>query len=390
MKIKKMFVLLLAALMLCSLAACQKGKTNENGSNLDWVWVRERRSHGAFGETGYYYTNRSTLYYADFAANASVVLCNTVGCGHDSEECDAYLPSNSIYPLLYWDERIYYFDLFEPVLYSRNSTGLDLKKIGTAGSKYIEKKRAIEIGSYVIADGYLYYEVDVSDNIVMDDGVQTTRLILQGVGRINLSTGKDEMLIEEKVVKQGESKIGLSAVRNDALLISYSTGLAVDRDDPNFLTELANAKFYLVHWDIETGESTTVLEKTIRECSGIQMVSGGKVYYKTHSSVDAEDRGYMYSYDLNTGKTETACNRNMQWLLGGSYVQCYDPTTRERTIYDMNTGKVLPYELDSSIMVVNIADSGFVMSTGKDYYFVAQEGLADGLQEKDLQYLYTF
>ena len=59
----------------------------------------------------------------------------------------------------------------------------------------------------------------------------------------------------------------------------------------------------------------------------------------------------------------------------------------------MGSGKVLPYELDSSIQVLNVADNGFIICSfdekGMIYYFVPQEVLKDGLQKADLQYIYT-
>ena len=231
--------------------------------------------------------------------------------------------------------------------------------------------------------------MDVSDKVTSEDGVDTTKLVLQGIGRINLSTGKDEILLEEKTEKENDTKLWLTAVRGDGLLINYWSGLAVDRNDPDYHQALANAKSSLYYWNIEAGEKTTIFEKTIQKCPGISMVSGGKVYYKTHGSMKAEDQGYVYCYDLNTGKEEIVCERYSNWMLGGGYVQCYDLATKEYSIYDMCSGKVLPYELDSSIQVLNIADNGFVINKEMVYYFVPQEVLKDGLQEADLLPLYS-
>ena len=138
---------------------------------------------------------------------------------------------------------------------------------------------------------------------------------------------------------------------------------------------------------------TTLFEKNIEECAGVKMVSGGKVYYRTLGYSGAADAGFLYSYDLNTGKTGTACAMSTRWQLGGSYAQCTDPETGETIIYDMAADKKLPYELEKGNAVWNVADNGFVMSldseASMDYYFVQQAALADGLQEADLQFLYS-
>lgn len=392
MKIKKMFALLLAALMLCSLAACKEEKPNENGANLDWVWVRDYPTHGVITENGYYYTDSDILQYADFTVGASTVLCTTAGCSH-KEECDAHLQSYGTYKLLYWNERIYYFDILEPVLYSRDATGMNLKKVGSVAGKYVEEGKAAKIGRYAAADGYLFYEVNISDKVVTEEGFNTTRLVMQSIGRIDLSTGKDEIVYEEKIEDPAEEKLILCAARGNGLLLNYWSGLGADPRDPDYQQKLQESKSDLLHWDIEKREMTILFEKNIPECAGVKMVSGGKVYYKTLSGTDAEDAGYTYSYDLNTGKTETACAMQTRWHLGGSYVQCIDPETQKTIIYDMASGQKLPYDLEKTGTVYNAADNGFVVCiTGQEeliYYFVSLEALKDGLQQTDLVALFT-
>jgi len=68
-----------------------------------------------------------------------------------------------------------------------------------------------------------------------------------------------------------------------------------------------------------------------------------------------------------------------------------DAQTAEYHIYDMNTGKTLPYELEGNFTVTNKSEYGLVMLdfvTGIRSY-VSLESLADGLQESDLKFLYA-
>ena len=210
---KKCIVFLWMLLLLCSLAACGADKPVDGENHLDWVWVRDYITTGAISESGYYYVENNILRYADFTVGANTVLCATAGCSHKDQSCDAYIPSTSIRQLLYWNEQIYYFDLFEPILYSRDATGLSLKKIATAASQYMEERKAIKIGSFVAAGGYLYYEVDISDKVVISEGVETTQLVMQSIGRINLTTGKDEIVYEEKIENPADEKLTLCAAR---------------------------------------------------------------------------------------------------------------------------------------------------------------------------------
>ncbi len=361
--------------------------------SMDWVWVRDALIHGAICDTGYYYTDGNLLRYADFTADASTVLCTKAGCGHDDDTCDAYLRSGLWKQLLYWNERIYYFDILDPILYSRDATGVNLKKIGTVASKYIEDGKAVKIGRYAVAADYLYYEVDIFDKVVTDEGVNTTELVLQSVGRINLSTGRDEIVHEEKIEDPADEKMILCAVRNDGLLLNHWTDMDVDPRDPDYVEKRKNSGSDLLHFDIESGKMTVLFEKNMVECAGVKLVSGDKVYYKMLSSVGVKDAGYTYSYDLNTGKTEIACPINAQWYLGGNYIQCIDRETDNTLIYDMSLKKELPFEIEHAGQVWNVADNGFVMSLIGEkemvYYFVSREALADGLQEADLQPLYS-
>jgi len=290
------------------------------------------------------------------------------------------------------NDRLYYIDQLEPVLYSRNATGIELKKIGTIGTKYIEEQKAVKIGKCAVAGGYLYYEADVTAKITDEEGVVTAKLERASIGRIHLSTGKDEILIEQLYDKQSV-KLILCAARENGILLNRWEGMEeIDRDDPAYVDATGKIPVTLEQWNGETGETTVLFRKTMNECSGIKMVSGGKVYYKSLGGSEA-DGGFTYSYDLSTGKEETACPHRTRWHLGGSYAQCTDPETGKTIIYDMAADKKLPFELAKTGTVWNVADNGFVLSLSSEeemaYYFVLQTALADGLQESDLIPLYT-
>ena len=396
---KKWFSIILILFLLGSLAACSEKPAVSGGDHSDWVWVRDGITYGALTDTGFYYVDYCFLSYFDFAANASTVLCYNAGCRHEDEQCDAYMFAMANRPMYFFDDRLYYFSQTEPTLYSRNAIGIDLKKIGTVGTKYIEEQKTVKIGHCAIAGGYLYYEADVYSATTDENGASMLMVEREYVGRINLTTGKDEIIIEEIHDKQHEKLILCAARANGVLLNRWEGMEEMDRKDPAYTDVLGKIPVTLEQWSGESNETTVLFRKTINECSGIKMVSGAKVYYTSYSSSKEDNAGYTYSYDLNSGKTETACPHRTRWHLGGVYVQCND-LEGNVFLYDMSAGKTLPYELNRTANVYNVSDKGYVMwltvdtedgsSKERRFYYVTLDSLADGLQEADLQYIYTF
>ena len=392
MKINKTVVLILAVLMLCSLAACSEKDPALSGDNTDWVWVRDHPSYGVLSDIGYYYVYDAVLHYFDCAAKTSAVLCSKADCLHRNSNCDGYMPAQEHRRMYFANDRLYYIEQLESALYSRNAIGIELKKIGTIGVQYIEDQKAVSIGNCAVAGEYLYYEADVTARLTDEEGVTTTKLERACIGCINLSTGKDEILIEQNYDKQSQ-KLLLCAVRSNGVLLNRWEGMEeMDRQDPAFIEATNKIPVTLEQWSGETGDVAVLFRKTIKECAGIKMVSDGKVYYKSRSGQEAND-GCTYSYDLNTGKTEMACSHRIRWHLGSSYVQCTDRETKKAFLYDMQTGKELPFEPEETGTIWNVEDNGFVMSISSEnemvHYFVSREALADGLEEVDLLPLYT-
>ena len=390
-KPKLHIVFALSMILLISLSACGK----EKPEMLDWAVARDHANHGALSEAGYYYVDNSFLCYADIAAEASTVLCTKAACGHNSDSCDAHMSGGANLALYYWDEHVYYISVSEPTLYSRNATGMDLKKIGALATKYIEEHKGIAIGACTIADGYLYYEADISDKVIDKNGVKTTQLVMQSIGRINLSTGKDEVLAEENIDKTSE-KLQLCAVKGKELLTFHWEGTDADRMDPDYITAIRSIPVTLHYRNTATGETKVVFQKTMEDCSEIIMVSGENVYYKAMSTTNTENAGYIYSYNMSTGEDMLACGEYARWYLGGGYVQC-NYQVPEIYIFNINTSKRMPYELTGTGIVYNTSNKGFVLClipVGEEkkerrVYYVPHKALSDGLQETDLQYLYS-
>ena len=395
----RIMTIILVLLLLGSLTACGAGPAASGDDHSDWAGVRDSITYGTLTDTGFYYVDVYRLSYFDFAANTSAVLCHKPGCLHEDNQCDAYLFGMSNRPMYFYNNRLYYVDSYEPTLYSRNAIGMELTKIATLGTKYLEEQKVVQIRSGAIAGGYLYYEASVSAVTVDENGDNTRMVERDYIGRVNLSTGKDEILIEEVYDNQYE-KLILCAARENGVLLSRLEGMEdMDSKDSAFVETAAKSPVTLEYWNGETGETTVLFRKTRRECIGIAKLFNGKVYFKISGSMQSEDRGCTYSYDLNTGKEEKACPYYTNYQLCGSYTLCYDAENKEM-LYDMATGKTLPCELDKSVYVYNVSNKGCVIGYSiyeedgsrkeRRFYYVTLDSLADGLQEADLQYIYTF
>ena len=146
------------------------------------------------------------------------------------------------------------------------------------------------------------------------------------------------------------------------------------------------------HLDLTTGETTVLHTTTQSECKAVLDLENGKIIYNKPSNGIEH---VISSYDLNTGKVETVYKGEFSSsYYGKGYwlrTKWLDAKTAEYHIYDMNTGKKLPYELEGNFTVTNKSAYGLVMLdfvTGIRSY-VSLGSLADGLQESDLKFLYA-
>ena len=386
---KKIIALLLFVVLLLSLAAC---KENVQNTHLDWVYIPSSAATGALTEDGYYYARSSILNYADLATGTSVVLCQKPGCKHElglegAAKCDAEV---RVQFMIFGNDTLYYVD--RGTLYSRNATGGDLKELGTLAKELVEDGISVDVSPKVVSNGYLYYGGTIKEIKQTASGGTSSTSAGTCFGRFNLALRKDELL----VVRYGDG-IKVIAVRENGLLYKDQEAL-----DPEINWKDMKAKEYtealykttvqIGHLDLTTGETTVLLTTTYSECKAVLDLENGKIIYNKPSN---GDEGEIRSYDLNTGKVETVYKGEFSlshygqgYWLGTKWL---DAQTAERHIYDMNTGKTLPYELKGNFGVVNKSEYGLVVlnSITGVFSFLSYDSLADGLQEADLKYLYA-
>ena len=391
---RKIVALLLIAVLMLSLPAC---KENVQNTHLDWLYIPSSAATGALTEDGYYYARNSILNYADLATGTSVVLCQKPGCKHEyglegAAKCDAEVRAQF---MVFSNDTLYYVD--RGTLYSRNATGGDLKELGTLAKELIEKGISVDVFPKAVYNGYLYYEGTIKEIKQTASGGTSSTSAGSCFGRFNLALRKDELLVVLEQERYDEG-IKVFAVRENGILYKYEEGLDPGQDwletETKKRTEARNKmSVQIKHLDLTTGETTVLLTTTYSECKAVLDLENGKIIYNKPSNGDECE---ISSYDLNTGKVETVYKGEFSlshygqgYWLGTKWLDAQGKTA-ERHIYDMNTEKTLPYELEGNFTVTNKSEYGLVMLdfvTGIRSY-VSLESLADGLQEEDLKFLY--
>lgn len=392
--VKRIVTCLLVLCLLCGLSACTKPAEPSS----DWIWAYNQR--GAFSDKGYYFLGSGFLRFADITSGVSVCLCSKAGCLHDQEpdhrvseeNCEASLTGSSMTtPLFFWGDNLYYIqgDHYGHHVYRRDAAGTGLETVATLGEKYFEDQKAVTVFTYAVADGFLYYSADVDGTVLDENGVYVVQWISNYLGRLNLQTGKEEILLENSDVH-----MTLCAVKGNEMMFHTSGVPNADFDDPNYREVLLQVPATLQHWDGNTGEVRTLLEKTFQEFPGVSIIDNDKLYYA--STADAEYS--VNTYDLNTGEQNVVDHEALRHI-GKGYALKFDPDKETWHLYDLNTGKELPNVLSSEgFTVQTVSNVGFVMkhivedgSGGhlQVFSYVKYASLADGLQERDLLDFYS-
>lgn len=400
---KKTMIAIVILSLLLGLAACntppETTGTNNVQETLDHnLWIRANTLSIPFTDTGFYHWyGMGFLCYADIAAGNSIFLCSKPGCLHnkagDKNTCEAYISSARypLTPLYFWNNHIYYIgtDSYGSHLYRRNATGTDEIQVGSLGSKYIQQQQTVSISRHVQVDQFLYYNAIVNASVLTDDLVHTTKVVAHYIGRLNLETGTEEILLEET-----EFKLYLWAAQSGAVLYGTEAIGELDILDPNYTTERLSQPVTLAILDVETRNTRTLLTKTFEQFIQVDMVSDGKVYYVDYPTAGQKE---TFIYDLNTGE-ETLLTTDSLEHINGQFALQLDPDTSLREVMNLQTGATMPIDVEGSIHVKGVGPEGVLFSvcvemddgTNNNYHqYATFASLEDGLQTSDLTTLYT-
>ena len=210
------------------------------------------------------------------------------------------------------------------------------------------------------------------------------------IGRIDLETGKEETVLEEKIEKEYESLILYGACSN-GVVFGHMEGIDAEYGDPGFYDAVNQMQISLKRWDGKTGKVTTLFQESSKKCPGIQMIDKGKMFM----TVPGEAGVDTYIYDLNTQK-QTFAFKGSAWHWGGGYALRPDDSNNTWHLYDLHNDKILSYELaDQCLFPEQLSEQGVVVwmdseteETERSFYYIAYESLTDGLQKADMLFLF--
>ena len=403
MKLKKIILLSLAAVVLLgAIAGVWLYFSQPETSNNTWTYALKRSALTRFASTEngcYFLTNDTILHFYDYETKVTVPLCSKVACEHSDRTCDGYVDGVPGLPLCFINNHIYYVENWQNgSLIRRNATGGDVTTIGIPARKFVELQQAVAIEYYAPDGEYLYYSGSAENK----ENVETELEEIFFVGRIHLSSGKDEILFEETMDKTMEA-VQLKAAKDGSCLFFCQKGMDIPSTDPNYSEELRNIPVGLYRWTEETGEITTVFEGLREQCENFYFVEGDWVYYNTMGNNKTLLRGDNYRINIETGETEFICGNASLSYLGGSYA-LYKTGFEDYRLIDLNTKAFLPVDDDTGVTsaILNTYDEHVfiltfsetiedsMVTTTSTTCMIRHDSLKNGLQAKDLIPIYLF
>ena len=396
----KRLALCLVLLISFSFLGCAEEPPATIAPITDWddgsSWVMARfYSTSALSDEGYYFPVDGMLYFADTSNGIAVCLCSKPGCLHEKgtpqeqELCDAQLQGANP-PMFFWNDHIFYLgsDQYGPHVYRRNADGTALTVVADIGSRYVAEKKALQITDSAFWGNYFYYAVLVQSAVVSETE-ETSTVDMVYIGRFNLKTNKEEILLTID-----HEAVYLTAVCPEGVLISYCEDIDADYEDEDFREQMNAAPAYVQFYDFETKETTTILSRTRQEIQSVSAVRGSKLYY-TRS---VENGGGIWEYDMKTGSDRKVCSNDNDTQIDGRLV--FKQVDGNSVLYHLPTGQFLPTAFagerlkaecvskDAVILTRKLFEGG--KSTSAVYCYVKLADLADGLQEEDVLDLYTY
>lgn len=396
----RFFVLCLAVLLLLPLFGCAEQPYETVGAITDWEddssWVMARfYSTSALSDEGYYFPVDDILYFADTSNGIAVCLCSKPGCLHEKgspleqDACDAKLNGTNL-PMFFWNDHFFFLgnDEYGIHIYRRNADGTAQMIVADIGSRYVEERKALQINDSAFLGDYFYYSAQVMSP-VLEEGVETSVVDMVYIGRLNLKTNKEEIL-----VTVDHEATYFSAVCPDGLLYFYYEDTEANYEDEDFYEQRNKAPAYVQFYDFETKETTTILQRTYQEIKSVSAVRGSKLYYLRNIDNYSE----VWEYDMETGSDRKVCNFNNDSQIDGRLV--LKRVDGISVLYHLPSGQFLPTAFAGErLKAVCVSDDSVILQrtvyeggrgTSATYCYVKLADLADGMQEEDVLDLYTY
>ncbi len=406
---KKTKWILTAALSLAlSLCACAAEPTPTEPFSAQPDWVCNYSQQGSLTEQGYYYLeNMSLLRYYDLAAGNSVTLCSATGCRHNSPDCEAYLFSSSK-NVFFAGQHLYYLH-DDGTLRRRSAIGTEEITVCTLAKDFREEENSVNILKITVSPNYLYYVADLTKTFQVEQQIGGETVLVdqalrykEYLARVQLTTGQEEILSEQPIREDYQLQyMQLCAVRDDSVIFSVADGVP-DEGDLEMITESSRSmKMRICRWDAATGETAVLVEKTRQELNEVLYVEDGKIYYCSMGEVGLLSS--VYTYDLDTGKTEMAYPQTSVKPWGAGYAVVHHEENGELVgqLMNLRTDQMITYPEESFAALTAVGEQGVIVrrwipweldpSQIKEvaFCYLSYASMDDGVQVSDFKWIYS-
>lgn len=275
--------------------------------------------------------------------------------------------------MFYWNEGLYYIeqDGFGYHICRRNADGNAKSEVAVLCEEELKASNdvSVTVDQFVLAGNWLYFHAYVS-------GIENGELydIKSLLYRLNLQTGRQEELCADE-----EHTFGLIAAQENALLYTREEKLETVPGEEGYDEELKQSRIAIMRWDEATGESKVLLEKTRENMYAPRMIGDLVLYYTSQEADECR------TVDPETGEDKEAA-RVVGTILNDKYLFTRIPGDDEKAVFERETGKALPMELESKIMYVEtVSEKWFLLSLFdlNQKYIISMDDIHDGIQMED-------
>lgn len=308
----------------------------------------------ALTEEGFYHLTNNCLCYTDIATGYTVYLCSKPGCLHgeaesgwDRRKCDAFISGGSVNIMFAYGDSLYYANHDHEGTYSlraRNLDGTGLRDVYTLCSAFASPDTSVLIHYWAMAYGDLYYSVDVTRVIDIEQNSSTYEQAMKALVRYDLDTGKEEILLCVE-----DSFLGIVGVHEDMAVV-WMSHIPTEEEwaRPDYAEYMKQFPAYLRLWKEGAGGISTLCEMETNATNTSVGIAGGKVHQSGGSGTK------KYAYDLATGTFgDSDLPEGVSRIWNEKYAG-----VGWKNIYDLETGAYLTNEYGTMQLPADIQKFG--------------------------------
>lgn len=306
-------------------------------------------------EEGLYYIDGYTtqMKFYDFELAKSIPICDKPNCKHDSSDCNAFLENGFLSGMGCYREKLYFFDVTDPefAFYQCDKNGTNRKVLAKINEDAKYDGLMLQMPMVFVQDEVMFplqYSEMLAEPVTREDGTIVDMQYYWMIGKINLQTGKFEMVKEPEAFDNASEWIFVSDYIDGKILWSKKTECHI--------------------FDVKTKEDEIILnsDKESVEVIGVGR-ENGKIFQKENEETES-----IYALDVNTKKEKLILTKEQQkgkecfWRVSGDNLVY--------SIYDIADAKT---PLDGELGIYNMNDKTEREMTKEEYIYLPQQMTKD-------------